>query len=190
MRYFLGFLIVLGLIILAIILLLRLIFGGGGEDTQTPKANLIDYARTSKVMRLTIDGPINYHGEHQRVRIDVGTDENQVVLIQGYQSDVIERRSFSNNPEAYANFLRALDLAGYTLGDDDESLADERGFCPEGNRYVFEIVDGSETEQRYWDTSCGGTRTFNGETGLIRSLFTEQIPNYDEIISTENYSLN
>ena len=188
MRYFLGFLIFIGLIILAIIFLIRLIFGGGG-GTPEPKTELLEYARSNKVMRLTIDGPINSEEEHRRIQFQIGQNMNELFLIEGYQNDAarMSRQEVASNPEAYANFLRAIDLQGYTLGNDSAEMADERGYCPQGNRYVFEIIDGSETLQRYWDTSCRDARTFEGKTAVIVQLFKAQFPDYFD--TTSNFGL-
>ncbi len=180
MRYFVTFLIIIGLIILGIILLIRAIFGGG-EPAPQPKDELISYARTNKVMRLTIDGPVNYQAEHRRIIISVGSNENEIRVMQGYQSDVIRRQSFANNPEAYASFLKAIDRLGYTRGNDDEALADERGYCPQGSRYIFEIVDGNASEQRFWSTTCDGPATFEGRGETIIDLFQAQIPGYSQL---------
>ena len=188
MRYFLGFLIFIGLIILAIIFLIRLIFGGGGQPVE-PKTELLEYARTAKVMRLTIDGPITADETHRRIQFQISQNMNELMLIQGYQNDParMNHQEVASNPESYANFLRAIDLQGYTLGKDNPKLADERGYCPQGNRYIFEIIDGSETLQRYWDTSCHDASTFEGQTAVILQLFKTQFPKYFE--TTSNFGL-
>jgi hypothetical protein len=77
--------------------------------------------------------------------------------------------------------LRALDLLGYTEGNDASELADERGYCPAGRRYIYAIADGSDILQRYWSTSCG-EGTFAGRTKGVRALFQAQIPDYREFI--------
>jgi hypothetical protein len=182
MRYFLGLLIGLGLIILFIILLVRLIFGGGGEQ-QKPKTDLLTYSDTNVVMRLLIDGPINADQDHRRIQIDVSDTMNELSLLTGYQGNVQKTQSFASNSSAYANFLRAIDLQGYTQGKDSKDLTDERGFCPGGNRYIFEIVDGANIKQRYWSTSCGGTKSFDGQVPVILNLFKAQIPGYTQQVA-------
>lgn len=181
MRYFIGFLIILGLIILGIILFIRLLFGGGGQPEVSNTEALTSYAQTSTVMQLEISGPINANQDHRRVQIDVGTGGNEIRIYKGYQTELLRRENFHSNPDAYASFLRAIDLLGYTSGDTAENMADERGFCPTGERYVFSIVSGSETKQRFWSTSCGDQGSFKGQTDMIIELFQAQIPGYEDI---------
>lgn len=180
MRYFIGFLIILGLIILGIILFIRLLFGGSEPQPKDTEA-LTSYARTSTIMQLEIGGPITADQDFRRVQIDVGTNGNEIRIYKGYQNEVIRRENFYGSAESYANFLRAIDLLGYTNGDASEELADERGYCPDGQRYVFSIIDGSETKQRFWSTSCGKQGSFKGSDGAITELFENQIPGYSEI---------
>jgi len=181
MRYFIGFLIVVGLIILGIILFIRLLFGGGEQPQLKDTEALTAYARTSTVMQLEIAGKINADQDHRRIQIDVGDSGNEIRILKGYGNEVIRRENFHSTSEAYANFLRAIDLLGYTRGNTDESMADERGYCPSGRRYVFSIVDGAETKQRFWSTSCGREGSFQGETNNIIQLFEAHIPGYNEI---------
>ncbi len=42
---------------------------------------------------------------------------------------------------AYGAFLQSLAHAGFDKGDKDPALKDERGYCPLGNRYIYEIVE-------------------------------------------------
>ena len=182
MRYFLTFLIGIGLVILVIILLIRAIFGGGGPtETQTP---MIDYANSNVIMRLTIQGPVNSQQEHREVRIDVSQYSSDLRIIEGYENRVSDSETFNSNPSAYANFLRALDLLRYDEGLDNEERADERGYCPFGKRFVFEIIDGSSTIQRYWETDCGEQQgTSLADVNQVVDLFKAQIPEYGELVA-------
>lgn len=184
MRYFIGFLIILGLIILGIILFIRLLFGGNDQPQMKDTEALTSYASTRTIMQMEIAGPITADQDHQRVQIDVGTGGNEIRIYKGYQTEVLRRENFHSNPDAYANFLRAIDLLGYTNGDTAENMADERGFCPGGERYVFSIADGAETKQRFWATSCGKEGSFKGQSDMIVELFQAQIPGYSDL--TEN----
>jgi hypothetical protein len=172
MRYFLGFLAAIGLIIVVFILILR------GFTSRTPEStiNLLDYANTTAVMRLTVDGPIDAETVHDRYRIVVGRDEASIERTRGYEGAQSEFHSFESNRTAYANFLRALQLQGFTKGDPSPERADERGNCPDGSRYIFEIIDGKQKRvQRFWSTSCG-KGTFGGSSAQVRQLFLRQIP--------------
>lgn len=183
MRYFITFLIGIGLVVLIIILLIRAIFGGGGGVPEEERAELTSYANSNVIMRMTIDGPVNSEEIHRQIRIDVSQFSSELRTITGYEGRVDSTARFDSNPTAYANFLRALDLLGYTQGDDKEEVADERGYCPAGRRYVFEILDGSEQIQRYWTTSCDHKLSFKGDADGVINLFRAQIPEYNQRIS-------
>lgn len=187
MRYFIGFLIILGLVILGIILFIRLLFGGPDQADIPQAKSLTSYSSTATTMQLEISGPINVNQEHRRIQIEIGTSRNEIRIVRGFQNDVIRRESFNSNPDAYANFLRAIDLLGFTKGDGSESVADERGQCPTGQRFVFAITSGAETKQRFWSTSCGEGGSFQGSSEEIIELFQAQIPGYNDI--TEDVEL-
>jgi hypothetical protein len=186
MRYFLGFLVSIGLIILVFVLVLRG-FGGKPEPTRNP---LTDYANSNTIVRMTVDGPIVADQQHQAYRITVGQSETRIETLQGYEYDAIDTKIYDNNQEGYANFLRAIDLAGYTKGvaDADGQAQDERGVCANGNRFIFEIINGTSQIERYWSTSCGNNGTFKGNTQAIKQLFDRQIPVRD--FSRETGHLN
>jgi hypothetical protein len=114
--------------------------------------------------------------------------QNQIQLIQGYQGTVIDSRTYSNNSASYATFLQALKLANFTKGD-SKSTADYRGYCPEGDRYVYTFNDGYKDLFTYWSTSCG-QGTFSGNRTLVRELFERQIPEKDFDHLTGSVPLN
>lgn len=183
MRYIVGFLIGLGLIILTVILIVKA-FSGGGAKPQ--KIDLNSYATTNAVMRLTIDGPVNADQTHQRIRITVGRDQTTFEQIQGYQGKLLQTKTFDNNGDAYASFLHALSVAGYTEGNTN-APKDERGYCPLGNRYIYETLSGGDDVIRWWNTSCGTAYgNFKGKGDTIRSLFKKQVPGYDKLLTGSN----
>ncbi|HSX32689.1 MAG TPA: hypothetical protein VLF43_05490 [Candidatus Saccharimonadales bacterium] len=150
MKYFLGFLVALGLIILVVILIIRALGGGGGNETVAPKAVLSDYANTATVTRLSIDSRVNGEEDHFTVRITVGRDERTIETVSGYDGDVTATKTLDNDQEAYTVFLRALQFQGYTNGDTDKAKADERGLCPTSKRYIYEIISpGGSSIQRF-----------------------------------------
>lgn len=178
MKYFFGFLASIGLIILTIVLIVRG-FSGGDEKKADVPAPLLDYANTSVEMQYIIDGPINSDQEHKSIRIVVGQDETIMEMRNGYNDNVVDSKVYSNNQASYSEFLRALDIAGYTKGDTAPSLKDERGYCPTGYRYSFDIIDGSNEKQHFWTTSCGSnTGNFKGKSKQVQVLFQEQVPDF------------
>jgi heme/copper-type cytochrome/quinol oxidase subunit 4 len=172
MKFIIGFLVTIGLIILAFILIFR---GNGAPAVTTP--DIIRYANTNVVMQLTIDGPINSQQAHRMTRITVGQSQVTMTTVQGYQNTVIQSKSYDNNTTAYTDFLHALQIAGYSKGTKTTSLADERGVCPFGNRFIYEIINGAQDSQRYWHSDCG-SGNFKGSWSTVNSLFIRQVPDY------------
>lgn len=181
MRYLIGFLVTVGLIVLVFILILKSFNGGGTKSAAKP---LVDYANTTTTVQMLIDGPVNADQVHYQVQMIAGSDLNQLSLLQGYQGTVAKAQSYAANPSSYGEFLRALDVAGFTKGDTSK-LADNdpRGFCPTGERYTFEIVTGGQVVQNFWSTSCGGQGTFKGNTPVVKNLFIAQMPGYQSVVN-------
>ena len=175
MRYFIAFVVALGLLFV----LLFLLFHGGGKPTlpQTHKT-LDSYATTDAQAQMTIDGPVNADQTHQAITITV--DSNAVIYeqVQGYQGNVVNVKTFANNNDAYANFLLALAHAGFTKGSNAANLRDERGYCPQGVRYIFQFMQDGQVIERYWSSSCGTPETYQGNLNLTIGLFRAQVPNY------------
>ncbi|HEX7632920.1 MAG TPA: hypothetical protein VF401_01190 [Candidatus Saccharimonadales bacterium] len=181
MRYFIGFLVSLGLIILVLIMILR----GGGDNAKTPQTakTLVSYATTDADVSLLMDGPVNSDKIHQQVRITVDADQVTYQHLTGFDGTVADQQVYPNTQAAYAPFLRALALAGFTEGDKDPAHADYRGYCPLGQRYVFELNEGSNNLQRFWSTNCtkGVPHTYLGDSPLTLTLFQKQVPDYDTL---------
>jgi hypothetical protein len=182
MRYFLVFLITIGLIVLIFVIILKS-FSSAPSKPVTP---LVDYSNTNTVIEMTIDGPVNDNQDHNAVQMIIGQTQSEINIIQGYQGSVVNSQSYPNNSAAYGWFLRSLDLVGYTKGKSDSSLADYRGYCSTGDVYVFQVLTGSTVIEQYWATSCGRQGTFKGNIPLIESLFQAQLPDYGDITSGVN----
>jgi hypothetical protein len=174
MKFIIGFLIAIGLLVFVFVL----IFRGGSSHTAATSTPLIDYANTSTEMEMTIEGPVTADQNHKELQINIGDNESTIEVFQGYEQTLLQSKTYANNSTAYADFLKALQLAGFTLGNSNKALADERGYCSSGQRYVFTIEDGNDQKQRFWSSSCG-EGTFKGNTSLVNTLFQAQIPDYD-----------
>jgi hypothetical protein len=180
MRYLLVFLIAIGLIVLIFVLLLKNF--GGSSTPAKPVTPLISYATTNTVVQMTINGPVVADPAHEAVQVTIGQSQSQITIYQGYQGVILTTKSFQNNEPAYAVFLRALDIAGFSEGNPAPSLEDDRGYCSQGDTYNFEILNGSNQIQNYWTSTCSNDPgTTLGASQLIISLFQAQIPGYSTI---------
>lgn len=181
MRYFIYIIVTLGLLFLVIFLLFH-----GGKKPATPQLTaqtLPGYASSDAEAIMTIDGPVNAVQNHTQIRVTVGRDAVTYEQLQGYSGDVVKTQQYANTQDAYAVFLISLARAGYTKGDNNPKATDERGFCPLGDRYVFQFTQDNRDLQRYWITSCGGPKTYFGPLSLTVRLFQLQVPNYPELTS-------
>jgi hypothetical protein len=186
LRTIIAALVGIGIVILFIVLMFKLFNRQNGPTT--PVINLGAYSDTASEVKLLIDEPTKVDQDHHQVRITVSATQNQIEIIQGYQGSVIDSRTYSNNPAAYASFLQALKLANFTKGD-SKSTADYRGYCPLGDRYIYTFNDGYKELFTYWTTSCG-QGTYGGNRSLTRTLFQRQIPDQDFGKLTNSITLN
>lgn len=176
MKYAIGFVAVILITVLTFVLIWR---GVMNREPEVQPAPLADYALTTTFMRLTIDGAVNTDDEHRAIRITVSRSESRVEILKGYDYEVVDGKSYPSTDEAYSTFLRALDLMNYTKGNNQPEMEDDRGYCPAGKRYIYEIISGSDVEQRYWSASCSSkVGNFEGEAREVRQLFEEQIPDF------------
>src|SRR5690242_8381870 len=105
MRYVVGLLLGIGLIVLTFILIFRAF--SGGSTPQEQGIDLNDYATSNAIVRYTVDGQVNADQTHNRIRITVSKDTILYEQIQGYEGKLIQSKNYPNNSQAYGNFLRA-----------------------------------------------------------------------------------
>jgi hypothetical protein len=187
MRYIVG---AFMLILIAIIVIVLLASGGrdGGnenvrqETVPATETALHEYADRNALARLTIDGKVVGDNEHRAVRITVNKDYRTIDILKGYSGDVLSSQSFPNTSEGFETFLYALENAGFAK-ERKAKITDERGVCPSGRRFIYELIENGEQKLRSWSTSCEDTHgTFNGSRGSVRSLFQDQIPEYRKVV--------
>jgi hypothetical protein len=180
LRYFIGFVVVVGLLVFLVVL----IFGGGGGDSKKVPAStrtLSSYAQSDSQVSMTIDGVENSASEHRQIIISADSNHVQYQVKAGYDGNVIESKNFPNSTASYTAFLLALEHANFTKGDVKHQTADPRGYCPLGQRYIFELKDQGTTIERFWATSCGKPKTFLGDLGTNTALFQDQVPHYHDL---------
>lgn len=186
-RYFAGFLAVIAFIILVFVLIFAFTGRPSDQTGSTKTTELVDYAASTKTVRLTIDGVVKADSDHRSYQVTVGQNRSTMNVIGGYQGEVLNSKSYDNNQSSYRNFLFALQRAGFDKGDSKAKVGEVTGACPLGYRYTMEIRDGDDQLQQYWTTSCNGGN-FKGNLNQVLTLFRWQIPDYDALI--RGYSLN
>jgi hypothetical protein len=180
-------------VLIGIVLLLMLIFGRGtnnnAKDTDKPApvkpVVLTDYADTNSYVVLTVGGRVNGDDTHRQIRITVSPDNRQVDIIQGYGNNVIDSRSYPNNRSAYDTFIRSINRANFGT-ERKTSDTDDRGVCPTGQRYIYEVYEDNKQVSRTWAGSCT-KGTSQAVSPLVLQLFRAQITDYGKF--TNNVSL-
>ncbi|HYH75339.1 MAG TPA: hypothetical protein VD735_05260 [Candidatus Saccharimonadales bacterium] len=180
MKYFLGFLASIALIVLVVFLVIRG-FSGGGDPAAKQRTPLTNYANTQTEVSMLVDGPINANQEHNAYRITVGRDQTTLETFVGYEQTVIENRLYENNEDSYRSFLAALDLAGFTRGDAEAAKKDPTGVCATDKRITLEITNGTSEIQKFWTTTCDIQGTFQGSLPQVAQLFRAQAPEFEQI---------
>lgn len=181
----LGFVAFVFLILFIVILIAR----GGDSGNNVVKKDIpqLNTAASSESnFQFTQDGPIVAEEDHYSIQISINKSNRTVRVIRGYQGQVVANSSFGNNEEAFSDFLSALDRAGYTSVNRSRYQS-EAGLCPLGNRFVFES-DQFDQDFRTWTTSCRENGTFGGNFSTISTLFRDQIPDYNQFISSTRQS--
>lgn len=184
-RYLIGVLVVF-LVIAGVILLLA---GGSNKKSgpatpTTVQKQLYDYAGSADAtVVFTQQGFIVGDDQYRAIRITVARDYRRIDVLESYTNRVIKTKTFENDQAAFDVFLRALDHADYTKTRKSD-ITDERGVCPIGYRYVYEVKDGDNEVQHTWSTSCSSRlATSASKSDTVRRLFRNQITDYDRFVS-------
>ncbi len=191
------FLVIVGFILLMIIIVF-LLLSGGGDDKKKPVVtgptvmSLPNYAKTGATVSSTQQGRIKGDEIYREIRVTIGRESRVVQIIQGYNGQVIDSKTYPNNEEAYRVFLKSINGLGFMSSYKTKTPlpADERGYCPLGLRYIFELEQGNDSLTRHWASSCGQkVGTFGGSTSSLLTLFRNQIPTKDYSEITRNVDL-
>jgi hypothetical protein len=183
MKYVIGVVAVIIATILAVVLIL------GRNDTPeqpgqtgTQAVSLYDKAKDGGTVRYTIEGQLVGEDERRAVRITISSGIRKVEVLRGYNESVVKTQTFSNTSAGFEEFLKALEVAGFSRKRTYEP-EDERGVCPLGRRYIYEFEKSGEDPVKTWSTSCSEKQgTFGGGAVTVRKLFQNQIPDYTKFV--------
>ncbi len=182
-------LITVGMIWLVAVLIGNALSPKTAKTTTTQKTALVSYADTDTVVSMYIDGPVESDLSHEALRISVTKNQVKVELINGYEGKIARQDVFENNPVSYAAFLDSLDKAKFDRTVSSSISADERGYCPLRNRFIYRLDNGSTELVRAWTSSCG-MGNYTGDSSLTRRLFIDQVPDdtFRDIVNQSDMS--
>lgn len=182
MRYVLG---VLGVILVAFIAIWFVTRPRGVEEEQgLQQINISDRAEPGTSAVLTAQGAVVGQDDRRSIRVSISQEERRLEILTGYEDAVQQAYTFPNTPDAYETFLIAIDQKGFTNEQIFLSDRDVRGICPLGVQYFFEFKEFAQPISNLWISSCSSNRgTFGGNTRIIKELFEEQIPDFNDKIA-------
>jgi hypothetical protein len=184
-RFIIGVVLVLLLAVFGTIFLVRQFSRDAADATKEVTvihpADFIDKQGSSVIWKQ--EGRVVGDEVRRSVRITVSATERKAELLTGYEEKVERSIVLPNDKEAYAKFMISLEHAGFGT-ERKVKQVDERGICPLGQTYIYEIIESSQSKLRLWSTSCTAKDgTFGGKTTTVRQLFQAQIPGYEKITS-------
>lgn len=131
----------------------------------------------------TMQGRLLGQERRRSVQITVSAGERKVELIEGYNNKVSKSITLPNDKAAYTNFLIALENINFAK-ERKVVQPDERGVCPLGMSYIYELHSGAEQKSRLWSDSCSSKNgTFAGVALTAKQLFKNQIPDYEKFVA-------
>lgn len=183
MRYLLG-------VFAAVFVLIAAIFWivtSGDPEPSTPVERatvLTDYADSAAKVVYELRGELVAEEQRRSIRITIDRNQRLIEVLDGYQQNVMQRKTFSNNSAAFEEFVYGLSRAGFAEEQDAE-FDSEMGVCPNGNITVYKLVEDGEDVSRLWGSTCSNNDgSFDGNRRTVKDLFEDQIPGYDDIEDT------
>ena len=185
--------IVIALAIWAMVSLGRAMFGGDSSTTSTtePVNNgkaALTQTTADRSVRMTVRGPIVASENFNSYTITVTPSSRTMTTYVGYVGQQINTEQLSNDTQAYTQFVSALSRAHLMEGTPFTGDADNTsGICATGNVYQFEVLQGDNTVQDLWTSTCKGSPgSLKASLAQVVSLFRAQIPSYAKLTAQLN----
>lgn len=182
----------IGLAIWALVSVGRMIFGsnnGGSGSQTTQQVNVGKQALTKttadRSVRMTVRGPIVADENFHSYSITISPDARNMTTYVGYMVQQVDNQQLTNNIPAYEQFVYALERANFMEGTPLSGSANNtRGICATGNLYEFEVLQGSNSIQKLWASTCDGSPgSLKASLSQITNLFRTQIPGFAQLLS-------
>lgn len=187
MKYILISLGVVLLIIFGIVIFNR----GGTEKPRTSDKKSVTLAEVIKnddsSVEYNVAGEINATENHRAIQIIISPTSRTVNVYTGYEGQILNTQTYTNNKNAYSDFITALGRAGFSKERRIDANINPQAICPTGSRTHYKIFDGSQEQMDRWTASCA-SGSYGGNVSLTNTLFTAQIPDYNTI--TKGVSIN
>lgn len=177
MKFVLG---IIGVIFAAIIVIVLLISGGGDRPAERPLI-VSEEAREGVSAVLTTQGQVVGQDQRRAIRVIVNQNERRLEILTGYEEAVERSSTFPNTHAGFETFLAALQQAGFGRKR-PTAIDDERGACPLGRQYIYELREYSQELLRSWSSTCSNQGDFAGRGSTVRTLFEKQIPDYSRLV--------
>lgn len=146
------------------------------EITQEKDITLEDDAKTGEVSFFA-RGPIVAREDHYEIKVTINRDRRSIEVYKGYQKEPIEQESFSNDLEAFTQFLYAAKRAGLFI--EGETNANKDGYCYRGELRTY-TTTGFNNNVDGWTNSCNDVGTLNDK--FLLKLIKDQFPDYKKYV--------
>lgn len=181
-------LIVIGIAVWGLFSLGRAMFSSdGASDPVVPanngKAALVDTAADRSV-RMVARGPIVAEENFHSYSMTIAPDSRNMTTYVGYIGQTVNSEQLGNNVQAYTQFVNALSRANLMEGTPLTGEANDiNGICATGYVYEFEVMQGENSVQKLWTSTCRGSLgSLKANLQQILNLFRTQIPSYSKLV--------
>lgn len=185
-RYILMFVAVIVLLIVIVLLFtgMNRPNSSSTESKKTP-TSLSSYANSDATVSYMVDGVIKGNDQYRAINIIVSKNARTIQILSGYQGSILKSQTTPNNPEAFGQFLAAIQTAGFLTERVRPTEANMAGQCPLGNRYIFTATNVADAPTNLWTSSCNlkTSGTWAGNYSTVSKLFNLQISNYTQFVS-------
>ena len=171
--------------IIGMVSLGRLLLRGDNDQVANDAATrALLNTEADRSVRMNVRGEIVADEDFRSYEIEISPIVRRMTLYKGYGNEIIDAVRLPNSTEAYAEFVNALNLAGFSdEAELPEGQGDTEGVCATGRLYTFSFLQAQSVTDQTWITSCRGvTGSFGDDASLARKLFEAQIPNSRELL--------
>jgi hypothetical protein len=182
MRYVIGVLGVVLIMLIAVVMLTNTITRGPRGQEGPRAVDLTEYVDKDSRVIYEVQGRIIAPEDYRVIRITVTPTERKLEIFSGYDGRVEQTHRFANTSRSYDTFLYALSGAGFSR-QRPAAQENEKGMCPQGRRFIYELKENNDQALRTWSTSCSRTDgSFGGDGRMVKRLFEGQIPDYRDAV--------